>query len=236
MKLVASTYNSDENSVISKLESNEVHSPVSVSKLPQKIYSIKNDKIDGIITVSQPKKIITNTFASIITGGRSPENDCNSIIDLNTDEVNEPVNSVNIKVETELDTKLFKRKRRIEFNNRHSPVETQKPTISFQPDTNDDSKPLSDELSNDTVNTASQNLYANFQRESINVGVNADDKNAVDDDEDNVIKLQQEVFKLKSIIEAKLKFLCDGRSEVPAVQAIMIQLEVNHYLSTKKIK
>lgn len=73
-------------------------------------------------------------------------------------------------------------------------------------------------------------MYSNFVRPNVDcvANPNSNDKAAdgvVITDESN--KHKSEIGELRTIIESKLKFLCNGRPDVSAVQAIFIQFEVS---------
>lgn len=183
------------------------------------------------------------SFASIITGGRSPQHetvDIKQFIDqeLELDEASHrPTNATS---ETELSQKTFQRKRRIEFN--VSGVPTKR---SSQTDESNSMEP-----GKDTVNSIA-NLkakYSNFQKgdtafvekqstniepaiDSTTISINNHDKNT-----DANTKFNAEMDELKNeqqLLEAKLNFLCQGRTDVSPVQVIQIQLQVSHYNKNK---
>lgn len=173
-----------------------------------------------------------NTFASIITGGRSPEHEQNILEEPPTSEPPQiPVENVD---EIELNAKAFKRKRRIEFKKQPIPVVLRTNTA---PVDSDETEATTENGS--ATETTVTNLYSNFQKAesvdktdrieetdkvvAVDASVSATENNS--GCEDNR-KVRDEIQVLKLIIEAKLKFLCDGRPDVPPVQAIMIQLEV----------
>lgn len=201
--MVATEYNSDDNS----------NDGIKKQRL------LENDDV-----LIKSRKV--NTFASIITGGRSPEHE-QKILDEPAAELAQiPVENVD---EIELNVKAFKRKRRIEFKKqpvavvvRTNPIdtaETEKTTENGSP-----------------IEATVKNHYSNFQKAesvdsleetekgvTVEASVSAADNNSGCEDNH---KVKDEIQVLKLIIEAKLKFLCDGRPDVSPVQAIMIQLEV----------
>lgn len=200
--------------------------------------------------IEKPK---TNSFASIITGGRSPDSENQNITELSTSDENQLIqNSVEPNSPMELDKKLFKRKRRIEF------ITKTTPNVSAASSTNATQllpaaqgaiypQPLEeicDETEqhpqNDLVednNTAALNgttAYPQFHKSHVEFSSNDNDAatNAKQDkcSEEDDPKEKEEIGEVRNVIEAKIKFLCDGRPEVSAVQAIMIQMEVSDIL------
>lgn len=174
-----------------------------------------------------------NTFASIITGGRSPEHQQNILEEPAAEPTQIPVENVD---EVELNVKAFKRKRRIEFKKQPIAMVSRKITV---PNATEETEATTAE-NGSAIETTVKNLYSNFQKaESVDTAdcmeetdkgdtVEASASSAADNNssgEDNR-KVKDEIQVLKMIIEAKLKFLCDGRPDVSPVQAIMIQLEV----------
>lgn len=169
-----------------------------------------------------------NTFASIITGGRSPEHEQNI---LKENDSEPPQISVENIDEIELNVKAFKRKRRIEF--KKQPIAVVSRTTIAPIDTSAEAT----SENGSAIETTVKSLYSNFQKAesvdktdcieetekvvAVEASASAADNNSVVED-----KVKDEIQVLKLIIEAKLKFLCDGRPDVSAVQAIMIQLEV----------
>lgn len=209
-----------------------------------------------------PVKKIKNTFASIITGGRSPESTNENVLP----ESMVPDERVNDNVETspaiELDTKAFKRKRRIEFITKPLfPTKSKQiaATTVSQAATTEDSSSLDDDCGDecdvDNTKTSDKNnaLYKNFKHshtefvtainaasttttttdgnsndDELVVGnsteIDGNDCNSTEPCSNN--KQRSDIHGLRTIIESKLKFLCEGRPDVSAVQAIMIQMEV----------
>ncbi|KAJ6635810.1 Formin-binding protein 4 [Pseudolycoriella hygida] len=248
--LVANDYNSDENSdsenktrtdkpLFASLTSTLATDPSTV-----KIYSLKTDLPANVATAEEtetktPKaKCRTNTFASIITGGRSspPQTD-NELIELMRPEVTEvePQPNVPAHIDTpaeNLDVKTFKRKRRIEFMTR--------PTVPVKPSTSsevagktcDDASAVESDIVNSDATKKNEegtkSMYSNFVRASETVvstveNQTVDEKEAAVKDESN--KHLAEISELRTIIASKLKFLCNGRPDISAVQAIFIQFE-----------
>lgn len=235
-KLVATDYNSDDNSSIGDTS----YSTSIVKPRPSQTKTPKNRPLLELPTSETiPTKRTKPSFASIITGGRSPEHAVEPAV------TNEPSSS-SIEcnpADEELPSpvvKMQKRKRRIEF-------------ITKAPDTSvveDEQENLVEQLLfapmanvDDAVDTKAQTeIVDNTTTENCIVD------GAHDKDEETKVPIEGEthvpaiktkvvaelngndlhkVVDLKDTIGAKLKFLCDGRPEVPAVQAITIQLEVS---------
>lgn len=220
-----------------------------------KIYSLKTDlpavksspaeELEPNVAEKPPiTKSKANTFASIITGGRnSPSDQDNELIELMKLDVTEaqpPTNSPVPSVDrpTEIDVKSFKRKRRIEFMTR--PVV---PQVNKSPENRDDASSSvavtseTESPNGDASNTAdassTKSMYSNFVRAGVEPSPDVIDQtnseripvadSAVTDE---LNKQKSEIVELRAIIESKLKFLCNGRPDVSAVQAIFIQFEV----------
>lgn len=218
-----------------------------------KIYSLKTDlpmvksnpadEVEvNVAEKSTIPKSKANTFASIITGGRnSPNDQDNELIELMKLEVatdaqpptHSPVPCVDKP--TEIDAKSFKRKRRIEFMTR--PVA---PPIKQSPENRDgaNSVTVAAEIESPNVEAAddassTKPMYANFVRAGAEPLPDVADQANIDSvpvadnvNSDELNKQKSEIVDLRAIIESKLKFLCNGRPDVSAVQAIFIQFEV----------
>lgn len=141
---------------------------------------------------------------------------------------------------TEIDTKSFKRKRRIEFMTR--PVAPQiKPSTeatsedgissSVGPVNELDAQPADGVKT--TEESSAKPMYSNFVRGTVEVPDTVNESSKSEKVPDAVIvadessKCKEEIGELRTIIESKLKFLCNGRPDVSAVQAIFIQFEVS---------
>ncbi|KAG4065155.1 hypothetical protein HA402_007552 [Bradysia odoriphaga] len=139
---------------------------------------------------------------------------------------------------TEIDVKSFKRKRRIEFMTR--PVA---PLVNRSPENRDDtnnSVPVvtseAESPNADATNTvdasSTKPVYSNFVRAGAESSPGISDKTNFDKVPvvdsavtEELNKQKTEIIELRAIIESKLKFLCNGRPDVSAVQAIFIQFE-----------
>lgn len=206
---------------------------------PVKVHPPKTDKISDVINDIEKQVILPknlNTFASIITGGRSPQHDTtHQTQDLPKETTETDILIPTVQTETEINTKLFKRKRRIEF----MAIRPSESSTILNIDTNSTSSIHGDDTSEvkeiDISDVRIQMQYQQFVKSSSDECVILDEKDidteiiSLENDELNSTK-KEEINSLKSIIEAKLKFLCDGRPEVSAVQAIMIQLEVSNFI------
>lgn len=179
------------------------------------------------------------SFASIITGGRSPEH------------VIEPVNEPPSTTEdhsADKDVvapfvKMQKRKRRIEFITKAPDTSIAENDLVEQTVFTCQAPPHSvDAIDTNTLvqsadHTPSNANYSNFQKSTDELETHTvplDGDSAVAQIETNKVREvnendlhNAEVLELKETIGAKLKFLCDGRPEIFAVQAITIQLEVS---------
>lgn len=263
--LVANDYNSDENSdnecrtKTDKPIFASLPSTVTIDPSAVKIYSLKTDLTDNtnakVNTTVETEANITekptmpkakaNTFASIITGGRSSPNEQDSeLIELMKLEVTEVQSQVKSPVHedkpTEMDAKTFKRKRRIEFMTR--PIVPKKSTtdIAVSDDGNNFVAAPESEAQNTEVTKVNddipvKSLYSNFVRGNVELpgatNQTNNEKLSEDAGSEELSKQKTEIGELRTIIESKLKFLCHGRPDVSAVQAIFIQFEVSVLLT-----
>lgn len=248
--MVANDYNSDENSDNESRTTTEHPSTNSIDPSTVKISiadfrsntnrssRTKDDVEVNVMEKPNMTKSKANTFASIITGGRnSPNGQNKELIELMKLEVTSaepqpPSPLPNDEKPTEIDVKSFKRKRRIEFMTRPT-VLTVKSTIDSA---SDDVNNLLADVEQETQQTdpiktndepsTTKSMYSNFVRGNVEFSdtVNATSSDNIPDDESN--KYKAEISELRTIIESKLKFLCNGRPDVSAVQAIFIQFEV----------
>lgn len=177
-----------------------------------------------------------STFASIITGGRSPTSDAAQLDEsmaeaTDTDEIGE----CRTTIEPELiSTKMLKRKRRIEFNT------TRPLTAIAEPGASDSvTVDLVDgDTEVETKETSKNSSYAGFQKGDTQFGSKANGDNGNNHDEpDEIIigvanendTLKSDICSLKDTLEAKVKFLCQDRPDVSPVQVIQIQMEVERH-------
>lgn len=192
-----------------------------------------SNDIQQLTSAASTKKVDKKekpSFASIITGGRSPQNETVDISLYTSQESDETLNPTNeYPNETEpVPQKTLKRKRRIEFNVRASHAKRANQSDSLETNANDKARKETD----DSIDSLRQK-YTQFQKggtefasekepdhdqQQLSSGSNdATAKNVVTDEE---IKSEQ------NLLEAKLNFLCQGRSDVSPVQIIQIQLQV----------
>lgn len=182
---------------------------------------------------NSPKKVDAHkekpSFASIITGGRSPQHETVDIkLYTGQDEPDETSNQVDEKIdETELvPQKTFQRKRRIEFSASRTHVKRVNRSEETSTDSTKDATASIADL---------KNTYSNFQKGDIEFM----EKPASNGSEDTDDKKDTECDKLKDeqqLLEAKLNFLCQGRSDVSPVQIIQIQLQVSAYYVSNLIE
>lgn len=177
------------------------------------------------------------SFASIITGGRSPQNESDiqkyigecletpsESSETSVDQPKEP--------EIVLSQKTFKRKRRIEFS--ASEVQTKRLN---QNDDHSDKDEMTDNNMDAVPNENStmvsmRKKYENYQKSetefskhtSTDTTHQSDNNN--DNDDNNKLQKNQEIADQHCLLESKLKFLAQGRTDVSPVQMIQIQLQV----------
>lgn len=167
------------------------------------------------------------TFASIITGGRSPQKQEDLPIDsVDDNDRSSPVAEPQaIAPDNDLAAqKTFQRKRRIEFHVSGSAAKRSNSTSS-PPPTPTDGTDTPDNAPSQTRTLASK--YGNFQRGDTEFG----DKQSPDD----VTQISDIVGNKEStalqdeqcLLESKLAFLCQGREHISPVQIIQIQLKVS---------
>lgn len=190
---------------------------------------------DEGIAFAKPTKT-KNTFASIITGGRSPQADVADVTDgseITSECLVESAEQIAVHRNVDDDcssvVKTQKRKRRIEFI-----TKAPEKTAACNAKTTVEVVKCNAQQSNNI------NLYSSFTRSHVEF-TNDKESNA---DSATIAKPSDSIASestltatvqnkaelaadVKETIEAKLKFLCEGRTEVSAVQAILIQLEVS---------
>lgn len=175
--------------------------------------------------VDRANRKVTNTFASIITGGRSPEQDHRKDSTPAASETVDPKHQDSRQNTDEVLVKTQKRKRRIEFI-------TKAPEVA---DTDVTTAPAKDAAKVADTRKNPTNMYANFKHSHVEFVDHTDEPDVATAPNELKHSVPEattaeasDVDDQKDLIEAKLKFLCDGRPEVSAVQAILIQLEVLH--------
>lgn len=171
-----------------------------------------------------------STFASIITGGRSPEQTDETISE---QEPSSPAtvdesNSCLANMTEIIPAKNLKRKRRIEF------IATgySKQTVTARDDkiaaaaADDDQNGLGSTNNSNSSIGNNNNINSNSNNESKDIEDHGSGTATVasEDNSDAMIKL--DICNLKDMLEAKVKFLCQDRPNVAPVQMIQIQLEV----------
>lgn len=217
---------SNANTAINQpIKSIELTKDVNSDQMVSDLTRSPSPKSDQKLDVAPKKK---QSFASIITGGRSP----NDTIDIKqfiseeqSDEVTNQCDEATNETEN-LSQKTFQRKRRIEFNVSGVPVK--------RPNQNDDSNESAagggsgDSESTKDATTAIANArakYSNFQKGGTEF-VEQQSSNS----SDKVIAKHSPIDEMtdeQQILEAKLNFLCQGRADVSPVQIIQIQLQVS---------
>lgn len=182
----------------------------------QQSTSVSTNKSDQKVHKKKP------SFASIITGGRSPQHETVDVIpypqesDGILSRVNENPDDTQL-----LSQKALKRKRRIEFNvsASHAKRSNQNDEINSN-----------NESENETDNTIAtlRNKYGNFQKGETEF---SDDKPQLPSSgtNDTATKSSEPIDDIndeQQLLDAKLQFLCQGRADVSPVQIIQIQLHV----------
>lgn len=178
--------------------------------------SVSTNKPDQKVHRKKP------SFASIITGGRSPQHETVEVIpkpqesDGILSRVNENPDDTQL-----LSQKALKRKRRIEFN--VSAPHAKRSNQNDEINSNNESE-------NETDNTIAtlRNKYGNFQKGETEF---SDDKPQLpsSDTNDTATKSSEPIDDIndeQQLLDAKLQFLCQGREDVSPVQIIQIQLQV----------
>lgn len=234
-------YNSDDSDDESSKPTVKPLFPSSSNTLPSNCLSIKpieisNDRVSAETDQpNSPKKseqkgeIVHKekpSFASIITGGRSPQHetiDITQFIDQESDESARRLEDT--PNETELSQKTFQRKRRIEFNVSGVPMKR-----TNQTDEPSNVEPVKDE-GNSIASLKAK--YSNFQKgetefvdkelstATTNTSTNHENADSNTNSANVVLRDEQQ------LLEEKLKFLCQGRADVSPVQVIQIQLQVS---------
>lgn len=174
-----------------------------------------------------PKK--KQSFASIITGGRSPQHETVDIQQFigedKSDEVSNQCDGISNETEN-LSQKTFQRKRRIEFNVGGAPVKRAHQNEDSNESAGDggDTEPNKDVTSSTIANAKAK--YNNFQK-----GETEFIEQQPSNSNDTMIAKSAPIDKMtdeQQILEAKLIFLCQGRADVSPVQMIQIQLQVSN--------
>lgn len=159
------------------------------------------------------------TFASIITGGKLEEETFNAeqleILrsENESDDISFIADKTNVTPNTDVDNKLLKRKRRIEFVAKREVKKADKvePIINVNGD------------SNEKINNI-PNVYSNFTKSHVEFGpanIEVISENVSTEDEDAKTK---EVSDMSELLTSKLNFLC--QEEISNPTTMKIQLEV----------
>lgn len=182
-----------------------------------------------------PKKPKT-TFASIITGGRSPSHDAAESQPADGEEHNDGndrdagIEGTNSNDNEHLSNKLFQRKRRIEFNtSRPMPAVTRANSNPKEDDAIASPSPAPNGDSSENAHTdgdASRPSYTNFQKGDTEI-VDDNDTNKSEPIDVATAQLKLDICDLKDTLAAKVEFLCQDRAEVAPVQVIQIQMQVS---------
>lgn len=169
----------------------------------------------------------TKTFASIITGGRSPQHET-AISQYGIEEIDNeaavPKESCASEPEN-ISQKTFQRKRRIEFNVSHTNAKRIHP--------NEESVGDSEKEESTSSIRSSVNKYNNFQKgETEFIDKQSPDipsSETTTSDDNNLGKRNDDIKAEQLLLQSKLNFLCQGREEVSPVQIIQIQLQVRQH-------
>lgn len=166
------------------------------------------------------------SFASIITGGRSPQHETVDITLYTTAATSQESDEAeNRNTETPNDTELlpqksFQRKRRIEFN-----VNSSHAKRAHQSDEVNANDEVAKETDNSIANLRSK--YVNFQKGDTEF---LDQQPSSGGSSDAIAvkttTTNEEINDEQQLLEAKLLFLCQGKTDVSPVQVIQIQLQV----------
>lgn len=230
-------YNSDDSDDEISKPSEEPLFPSSNDSYPKKSQLIKSIEIPNGNDTSQSqesqapvstKKVEVPkekpSFASIITGGRSPQHESVDIKLYTGEEPADTSNRIEENVcEQELQLqKTFQRKRRIEFNvsSTHSKRANQSEDASTGP-------------TKDTVDSiaAMKAKYNNFQKGGTEFLEKQSSTSSESDDTESEKYVANDPLKEEQqLLEAKLNFLCQERADVSPVQIIQIQLQVSEQL------
>lgn len=179
-------------------------------------------------------KMTKPSFASIITGGRSPQNE-SEIQKYIGECVETPFESSETSVDQSkepelLSQKTFKRKRRIEFSAGGALAKrlNQNDDHGDKDVKTDNTEPVQSE--NSTL-ASMRNMYGNFQKGKTEFSehtttVTPDQSDNNKGDTNNSLQKNQEITDQHCLLESKLTFLAQGRTDVSPVQVIQIQLQV----------
>lgn len=161
------------------------------------------------------------SFASIITGGRSPEGEAHK------NELLQGDDALPVKADSPVDNdemlaqKPVKRKRKIEFSTSKSSEKVIKDTSSIE---------TNEKCDEDKAKTA-KIAYSNFVKAETGPEIHSEEKIADNPDSKEACRIEEtneSIHELKATLDAKLSFLSQGRqlSDVMPVQVMQIQLQV----------
>lgn len=215
--------NNDNNQSTKTTESNEIAS----LNDPSTTSSIDENK-------SMPFTKTMSSFASIIVGGRSPNQDTQNLVPSDADATDSTtITNDLMAIEREhLSQKQFKRKRRIEYST-NPKRDTNQPDSSMGGDASNISEEICENNSSEMSVFANKltvgNSYENHQRESGESLLKNERKSAEPEQVGDLQQTNGEISQLKDTLEAKLQFLCQGQTEVELkpVQVMHIQLQVS---------
>lgn len=229
-------YNSDDTDDESLKPSEKPLFPSSSNSYPTKSQLIKSIEIPSE-SVAQSESQASNSpkkegkkekpsFASIITGGRSPQQETIDIKlytgqdDPGADETDSGQTQDNPGETEILPQKTFQRKRRIEFNVNS----TQAKRLNQNEDANTNTEPTID--NSDSI-AIMKNKYSNFQKGGTEFLEKQQSSGSDATESEKSDAANNQIMDEQQLLEAKLNFLCQGKIDVSPVQIIQIQLQVS---------
>lgn len=226
-------YNSEDDDTDTELndDNNQSTKPTESNKIASLNDAPMTSPIDENKTMPFTKTM--SSFASIIVGGRSPNQDTQNLVPSDTDATDSTTITTDLMaIEREHPSqKQFKRKRRIEYST-NPKRGTNQPDSSAGGDASNISEEICENNSSEMSVFANKltvgNLYENFQRESGESQTKNERKSAESEPIGDLRQTNGEISQLKDTLEAKLQFLCQGQTEVELkpVQIMNIQLQV----------
>lgn len=220
-------YNSDDSDDDKSKQANQKTLFPSSSQIEKSCKTEKNHAKDAKPNSPKNEKsseflLKTKTFASIITGGRSPQHET-AISQYGIDETSNDAAAIKESCASEpenIPQKTFQRKRRIEFNVGHVSAKRIHP--------NEESVGESEREETTSIRS-NVNKYGNFQKgetEFVEKQPSDIPSGETASTDNNAVKRNDDINTEQSLLESKLDFLCQGRVEVSPVQIIQIQLQV----------
>lgn len=214
---------------IQPIKTIEISKDINVDQIMNELARSPSPKSDQKSEAIPKKK---QSFASIITGGRSPQQTVDIQQFISEDQPDEVPNKCDVVPnETEnLSQKTFQRKRRIEFNVSGVPTKRSHQNEDSNESAGDGGDAESTKDAASTIANAKAK-YNNFQKgETEFIEQQSANSNDASSPIDKMTDEQQ-------ILEAKLNFLCQERADVSPVQIIQIQLQVsNEQMFLKQIE